>query len=80
MGVLNLREIGELGVLNLREKEKSIIFAHETACVIMENRVFKRKIYERIRQWKQESNGESALMIQGARRIGKSTIVEESQF
>lgn len=77
LGVLNLREIGDLGVLNLRENEKSIIFAQETACVIMENRVFKRKIYERIRQWKQESNGESALMIQGARRIGKSTIVEE---
>ena len=43
----------------------------------MEKRVFKRKIYDRILQWKQESNGESALMIQGARRIGKSTIVEE---
>ena len=43
----------------------------------MEKRVFKRKIYDRIRQWKQESNGESALMIQGARSIGKSTIAEE---
>ena len=43
----------------------------------MEKRVFKRKIYDRILQWKQESNGESALMIQGARRIGKSTIAEE---
>ena len=39
--------------------------------------VFKRKIYDRIRQWKQESNGESALLIQGARRIGKSYIVEQ---
>ena len=43
----------------------------------MEKRVFKRKIYDRILRWKQESNGESALMIQGARRIGKSTISEE---
>lgn len=43
----------------------------------MENRVFKRKIYDRILKWKQESNGSTALMIQGARRIGKSTIVEE---
>ena len=43
----------------------------------MEKRVFKRKIYDRILKWKEESNGESALMIQGARRIGKSTIAEE---
>lgn len=43
----------------------------------MENRVFKRKIYNKILKWKQESNGKTALMIQGARRIGKSTIVEE---
>ena len=43
----------------------------------MNKKVFKRKIYDRILQWKQESNGETALMIQGARRIGKSTIVEE---
>ena len=28
-------------------------------------------------QWKQESNGKTALLIEGARRIGKSTIVEE---
>lgn len=43
----------------------------------MERRVFRRKIYDRLLKWKQESNGASALMIQGARRIGKSTIVEE---
>lgn len=43
----------------------------------MEKRVFKRKIYEKLHNWKQESNGESALLVQGARRIGKSTIVEE---
>ena len=43
----------------------------------MEKRVFKRKVYDRLLQWKRESNGTSALMVQGARRIGKSTIVEE---
>ena len=43
----------------------------------MDKKIFKRKIYNRILQWKQESNGETALMIQGARRIGKSTIVEQ---
>lgn len=43
----------------------------------MEKKVFKRKIYNKILKWKNESNGETALMVQGARRIGKSTIVEE---
>ena len=28
-------------------------------------------------QWKQERNGKSALLVKGARRVGKSTIVEE---
>ena len=42
----------------------------------MEERIFKRKIYSQILKWKQESNGASALMIEGARRVGKSTIVE----
>lgn len=39
-------------------------------------RLFKRKIYDRLLKWKQESNGNSALLIEGARRIGKSTIVQ----
>lgn len=75
--VLNLREIGKITVLNLRGNEKYLIFAAEIAFGIMEKRVFKRKVYAKILQWKQDSNGETALMIQGARRIGKSTIVEE---
>ena len=43
----------------------------------MANRIFRRKIYDRMLRWKQESNGQSALLLQGARRVGKSTIVEE---
>ncbi len=39
--------------------------------------VFKRKISETLFKWKQESNGEKALLIEGARRIGKSTAVEQ---
>ena len=38
--------------------------------------VFKRKIYEKLIEWKELSNGQTALMLEGARRIGKSTIVE----
>lgn len=39
--------------------------------------VFKRKIYRKMLQWKTDRNGETALLIQGARRIGKSTLAEE---
>lgn len=38
---------------------------------------FKRKMYETMLKWKSERNGDTALLIQGARRIGKSTIAEE---
>ena len=38
---------------------------------------FKRKIYDTMLKWKSERNGETALLIQGARRVGKSTIAEE---
>ena len=37
----------------------------------------RRKIYNKLLQWKQEKNGETALLIEGARRIGKSWIAEE---
>lgn len=40
-------------------------------------RVFKRKIYSKLLEWKQEENGRTALLVKGARRVGKSTIVEE---
>ena len=43
----------------------------------MTERVFKRKIYDQILSWKNENNGKSALLIEGARCVGKSTIVEE---
>ena len=38
---------------------------------------FKRKIYDTMLKWKMERRGDTALLIQGARRIGKSTIAEE---
>ena len=39
--------------------------------------MFKRKIYNKMQEWKKDSNGKTALLIEGARRIGKSTVVEE---
>ena len=37
----------------------------------------KRKIYKKLLEWKNTSQGASALMIDGARRVGKSWIAEE---
>ena len=37
----------------------------------------KRKIYKKLLEWKQKSNGKTALLIDGARRVGKSYIVEK---
>ena len=41
-----------------------------------EERIFKRKIYSKLLEWKQEENGRTALLIKGARRVGKSTIAK----
>ena len=38
--------------------------------------MFRRKIYEKLLEWKKTSNGKTALLVEGARRIGKSTVVE----
>ena len=37
----------------------------------------KRKIYDKLLEWKRTAAGRTALMIDGARRVGKSYIVEE---
>ena len=39
--------------------------------------LFERKIYNKFLSWKKETQGQKALMVEGARRIGKSTVVEE---
>jgi len=39
--------------------------------------VFKRKLYDKMLEWKQQWKGQYALLIKGARRVGKSTLVEE---
>lgn len=43
----------------------------------MAERTFKRKLYDKMLRWKQERDGSTALLIQGARRVGKSTLAEE---
>ena len=43
----------------------------------MSKTFFKRKIYNEILEWKENKSDKYALLIKGARRVGKSTIVEE---
>lgn len=43
----------------------------------MEKTVFRRKIYDEILEWKENRSEKYALLIKGARRVGKSTIAEE---
>ena len=39
--------------------------------------MYKRKIYKELEKWKKTSNGKTALLIEGARRVGKSTVVKQ---
>lgn len=57
-----MRKCGKIGNKKLRKERLTM---------------FKRKIYSKMQEWKKDSNGKTALLIEGARRIGKSTVVEE---
>ncbi len=39
--------------------------------------MFRRKVYQELLEWKRQENGSTALLLEGARRIGKTTVVEE---
>ncbi|MGN0244580.1 MAG: ATP-binding protein [Lachnospiraceae bacterium] len=39
--------------------------------------MFKRKVYDKLLKWKNEWNGKYACLLEGARRVGKTTIAEE---
>ena len=39
--------------------------------------IFKRKLYTKLLEWKNSADGKTAALIEGARRVGKSTIAEE---
>ena len=52
-------------------------FAVSNSAVMDTERTFRRKIYAQMQEWKQTKDGSTALLIKGARRVGKSTIAEE---
>lgn len=40
-------------------------------------RIFKRKLYDKLLDWKTYRKGKTAVMIEGARRVGKSTLAKQ---
>ena len=74
---LNLVDNDILHLKYLVENIKYLIFVSKSNTMVEEIIRFKRKIYDTMLKWKQERNGDTALLIQGARRVGKSTIAEE---
>lgn len=40
------------------------------------DRLFKRKVYDKLLEWKEARQGKTAILLEGARRVGKSTVVE----
>ena len=66
-----------MGSINFGGRRKRGIFVAKINIFTSMKRVFSRKIYGKMLAWKSESSGRTALLIEGARRVGKSTIVEE---
>lgn len=64
--VLNLEEMSNLGYIHFEEMHKigGLMF-------------FKRKAYDKLLEWKTEYANEYAVLLEGARRVGKSTIAEK---
>ena len=57
-------------------KKGVILHRANNNCIGIMERIFRRKLYERLLEWKRVSNGKTAIMVEGARRVGKSTLVE----
>lgn len=64
---INLAEIDKTHEINLAEIGKYIILYCKSTSMGKDTIFFKRKMYERMLKWKNEQNGDSALLIQGAR-------------
>lgn len=70
--IFEFREKSDVYILKIRDIIMIIKDEMEKVCMI-----FKRKVYDKLLEWKKLSAGMSAVLLEGARRIGKSTIVEE---
>lgn len=71
--MIYILKIRDILILNSMYKS-DIVKNNRSKHIIM---IFKRKIYSKLLEWKNLSAGNSAVLLEGARRIGKSTIVEE---
>lgn len=65
-GILRWKTFGDFG---------TFAYFCTTNQIVMQQRIFRRKVYDKMLEWKQQRAGKSALLLKGARRVGKSTIV-----
>lgn len=83
MGILHIIPCLKMGILHIFCEIKLgipcylLIFVAIRKDDMGTNRVFRRKLYDKMLEWKKSSNGATALLVKGARRVGKSTLVEE---
>lgn len=70
-------EINDIGGINTCKINEFVVICHYKINDFWGFMTFKRKIYDKFLEWKKNSDGKTALLVEGARRIGKSTIVEE---
>ena len=68
---------GDLTIIQIYMKGDLRYNCGEKVDLCMDKPVFKRKIYDEIYEWKENRSDKYALLIKGARRVGKSTIAEE---
>ena len=65
----NFGETAILALENFGETGKVVSLHPEIIIFASMKRVFRRKIYGRMKAWKSESSGRTALLIEGARRV-----------
>lgn len=63
--------------MHRNKSQKGVLLKGQISKKGVKGVTMKRKIYQQLLDWKEKRNGEVALLIEGARRIGKSYIVEK---
>ena len=63
--------------MRCKKSQKGVFLIWKKSQKGVKSVTMRRKIYQQLLDWKKNRNGEVALLVEGARRIGKSYIVEE---
>lgn len=70
--------MGDFGLKDFEETVFFCRFAHRLQTLqIKIMRIFRRKLYDKLLEWKNNRKGQTAVLIEGARRVGKSTLARQ---